>query len=177
MNDQVKKIHISKIDAAKRQLETAITLYFRSGDPVSIHTLTAAGYDILHGLSKTRGIKPFVKNTDMIRDEKKKKYLDMVNEAQNFFKHADRDTDKLYEFRPATTEFLIWDACQMYQQITTEIPKLMYIFNFWFFINNPGLAKDQDTEKKLTQIGTSFSINNRTDFFKEASDAYELTKF
>jgi hypothetical protein len=34
----VKEFKVSKLDAAKRQLETAIRLYFSDGDPVSIHT-------------------------------------------------------------------------------------------------------------------------------------------
>jgi hypothetical protein len=42
----VKKLKISKLDAAKRQLEVAIRLYFYFGDPVAIHTLTAAAYNI-----------------------------------------------------------------------------------------------------------------------------------
>jgi hypothetical protein len=43
-------IHISKFDAAKRQLETAIRLWFHSGDPVSVHTLAAASHQLLHDL-------------------------------------------------------------------------------------------------------------------------------
>ena len=38
----MKNITVSKLDAAKRQLETVIRLYFFDGDPVSIHTLTSA---------------------------------------------------------------------------------------------------------------------------------------
>jgi hypothetical protein len=33
------KVRVTKLDAAKKQLETAIMLYFHDGDPVSIHTL------------------------------------------------------------------------------------------------------------------------------------------
>ena len=34
-------VEISKLDAAKRQLDMAISLFFKIADPVSIHTLTA----------------------------------------------------------------------------------------------------------------------------------------
>lgn len=81
MTTQIPKVPISKIDAAKRQLETAITLYFQNGDPVSIHTLAAAAYDVLHALCKVRGIKCFFKDTSMIRKGKEKEYLAVVNAA------------------------------------------------------------------------------------------------
>src|SRR5207245_10811773 len=37
------KITVTKLDAARRQLRTAIRLWFEEGDPVSIHTLAAPG--------------------------------------------------------------------------------------------------------------------------------------
>jgi hypothetical protein len=37
-------ITVRKLAAVRTQLETAISLYFGGGDPVSIHTLTAAAY-------------------------------------------------------------------------------------------------------------------------------------
>jgi hypothetical protein len=44
-------LRISKLDAAKRQLETAITLYFNSGDWVSIHALAGAAYMIIRDVN------------------------------------------------------------------------------------------------------------------------------
>jgi hypothetical protein len=49
------QLHFSKLDVALRQLETAVTLYFHSADPVSIHTLTAAAYNVLRDLKTHRG--------------------------------------------------------------------------------------------------------------------------
>ena len=48
---------VTKIDAARRQLATAIDLWFNDKDAVSIHTLAYAAYDVIHGLSKRRGRK------------------------------------------------------------------------------------------------------------------------
>jgi hypothetical protein len=47
-----RKIKISKLEAARRQVETAIRIYFANGDPVSIHTLAAASLQILVDLDK-----------------------------------------------------------------------------------------------------------------------------
>ena len=47
-------IRISKLEAARRQLRTAITLWFTGGDPVAIHSLAFAAYEILHAISEKR---------------------------------------------------------------------------------------------------------------------------
>ena len=48
-------ILISMLDAARRQLDTAIELWFRDSDPVSIHTLISVAYEILHDVNRARG--------------------------------------------------------------------------------------------------------------------------
>jgi hypothetical protein len=40
------KIVVTKLDAARRQLRTAIHLWFNDGDPVSIHALAFAAYEL-----------------------------------------------------------------------------------------------------------------------------------
>ena len=45
-------IEVSKLDAARRQLETAIRLFFYDGDFVSTHTLAAAAFNVLNDLSR-----------------------------------------------------------------------------------------------------------------------------
>ena len=49
------KLRLTKLDAARRQLETAVRLYFHEGDPVSTHTLAAAAYNVLRALNKRQG--------------------------------------------------------------------------------------------------------------------------
>ena len=51
---------ITKLEAARRQLESAIFLYFEEKDPVSIHTLTAAAYNILRDISAKRNLSPMM---------------------------------------------------------------------------------------------------------------------
>jgi hypothetical protein len=41
------KIKISKLEGVRRQVETAIRIYFVNGDPVSVHTLAAASLQVL----------------------------------------------------------------------------------------------------------------------------------
>src|SRR5712692_11905589 len=93
-------LKISKLEAAKRQLETAINLYFSEGDPISIHTLTSAGYNIIRDVSEKQGRSLIVKDlaVSVAKPEFRKMVRDELNRAENFFKHADRDHANTLEF-------------------------------------------------------------------------------
>ena len=52
-----KKVQISKIESARRQLDCAIELWFLDKDEVSIHTLVAAAHQIIHDIKVQRGEK------------------------------------------------------------------------------------------------------------------------
>ena len=53
-------MQLSKLEAARRQLETAIKLYFADGDDVSIHSLVAAAYALLRDINEYRGGEPML---------------------------------------------------------------------------------------------------------------------
>ena len=68
MNEE--KLRISKIDAARRQLDCAIELWFFDKDEISIHTLAAAAYQIIHDLKVHKGIvRDLLYDSAMIKDE------------------------------------------------------------------------------------------------------------
>lgn len=137
-----KEIKISKLDAAKRQLETVIRLYFSSGDPVSIHTLAAAAYNVIRDVTAKRGAEPMMLKDQMIeyvKPEYKQMFREKVNEAENFFKHADRDHEATLDFNPDMSELLILDACLQYQRLTGELPPLFLIYRGWIIANYPDI--------------------------------------
>lgn len=147
-----KKITVSKLDAARRQLETAIRLYLANGDPVSIHTLTAASYNILKDLNKNRGGPPLVMKEvvlDIVREEYRKEVRDLINAAENFFKHADRDHESTLDFSPNLSETLIQEACSVYRNLSGEYPPLFKLFQGWFIANNQHLFLLTDEHKKI----------------------------
>jgi hypothetical protein len=138
------KLTIPKLDAAKRQLETAIRLYFSSADPVAVHTLTAAAYNVIRDVTAKLGAEPMlVKGTmlDFVRPEYKDALIQKVNEAENFFKHADRDHDATLDFDPAQSEMLIIDACNQYEKLTGERPPLFGVYKGWFMAAQPEFYK------------------------------------
>jgi len=65
------KSKLSKLNVAKRQLETAIKLYFNDNDPVSIHTLACAAREILSDLNEKYNGNPMILSDYVISDEYK----------------------------------------------------------------------------------------------------------
>ena len=125
---------LSKIDAARRQLEPAIVLYFRDGDAASIHTLAAAAHEILAAVNRKRGSEPMI--SDMVLEGIKPEYRhafdDRLKEAQNFFKHGSRDPfATLTGFSTRQSEVLLIDACLAYGRITDDRPPVMRLVALW----------------------------------------------
>jgi hypothetical protein len=159
-------ICILKLDAAKRQLDVAINLFFKNGDPVSIHTLTAAAYDILIGLGKIAKIVELgVKDIELyVKEEHQKEYRAILNKAQNFFKHSDKDPKETIEFNPDETIFFLLSAVKLYIDLTKEKPNNMIIFIHWCLLMYPNIVKDE-YKKEYKYHRSQLNPADRSKFF------------
>jgi hypothetical protein len=160
---------ISKIDAARRQLETAIYLFFYERDSVSIHTLTAAAYNVIADVLNHKGLSH--KNMrerilERVKDEHKGYFLKKLKEAENFFKHADRDPDAFLEFNPGQTEMLIWDAIIDYKVLSGETPPVYHVFHLWFVSNHSNLFL-AEVKEGLEKAYAEVSHLNKQSFFEK----------
>jgi hypothetical protein len=144
-------ITISKLDAARRQLRTAVTLWFTGGDPVSIHTLAFAAYEIMHVISKKRNPnrRDLLFDSAMIPDEVRKEYNLAFKKHANFFKHGDRDPDETIPFNPALTESFIVFAIAAFEICGEPLSDEFVIFREWSRIQKPySLSK---TEREVME--------------------------
>lgn len=165
------ELHIPKLDAAKRQMEVAIRLYFSWGDPVAIHTLAAAAFNVLIDINDHRGGKgPPIREKflDWIKpghlwDAKKK-----LKEAENFFKHADRDPGSTLPFRPQATEFVLFDGVELYFGLTQELPPLLQTYRAWWLIQYKHILMP-DAPESLRKVLTEsrFDSSGRATFFQQ----------
>lgn len=84
------KITITKLEAARRQLRVAISLWFQNGDEVAIHTLACAAYQIIHDINRHRGGEELFFDSLVIREEYRDQAIKRFKKEMNFFKHADK---------------------------------------------------------------------------------------
>jgi hypothetical protein len=138
-------IKIGKFEAARRQLRTAIRLWFNDGDPVSIHTLAFAAYEIIHAISEKRD--PFRRDllfdTVLIKDEYRQDWNRHVRKHANFFKHADRDGDSVIEFNPDFSEWFIFFAIAGRELCGEQASDEESTFMWWMQIHKPHILTEQ----------------------------------
>jgi hypothetical protein len=131
---------ISKLDAATRQLDLAIRLFFDDADPIGVHTLAGAAHGILCGLRAHGGRHhgPRVRLTPKERANRRLVERN-VAEAKNFLKHADRDPSKILYFHPNWKDFLLYDAIAMHIRLSGNITTSSIFFLVWVSAKYPEL--------------------------------------
>lgn len=152
-----KPISVTKLDAARRQIETAVKLWFSEGDPVSIHTLTAAAHQVCNALLKEQGEEAsMVFRFDLLSPADQAGYKKFVLAPENFFKHAQRDADPAatIELIPRITELYLVDAIYLFHKLNGySITSMMKAFSVYFEIFNPQFATD-DSPIRLPELVT-----------------------
>jgi hypothetical protein len=157
---------VTKLMAAERQLKEAIKLFFEERDSISVCTLAGAANQILFDISAKRGIES-MRNSIAVKDEYRKYWVAILNDAQNFFKHADRDPEREYEFHTETNVFLILDSLLMHGKLTQQIFIEARIFITWLFIVYPDLLKEGIFKNMVLQGLTNVAPPNYFAGFKK----------
>jgi hypothetical protein len=136
-----KSIKITKLDAAVRQLRTAIRLWFSDGDPVAIHTLLAAAHEIIHRLFRLKGLDDLLFDSKRIKPEFRALWAKKPKEPANFFKHAKIEGDKeiIIEFNPDTNYMLAFITCAGLHRMGEKLGLEEQAFTRWMLVQHPDL--------------------------------------
>lgn len=169
------RLQLTKLDCARRQLETAVKLYAKHGEPVSIHSLASAAYTLLHNINKSREGAPMIKDGDWVKPEYQKEILKKLNEHQNFFKHADKDPLGMIEFDPSLTEGFLYEACAKYYEFTGEKIPYLHAFVLWFPLIHPDYfaAPTKERAAIIEEMRKHYGPNSREQYFKDVIKSAE----
>ena len=125
---------------------------------MSIHTLVAAAYQIIHDIKMHKGIpRDLLYDSIMIKDEYRKRWMDTLKKSQNFFKHANRDPDPegSIEFSPFGNLVFILSGLTGLQLLgATSSPQAGALFR-WLVLHQPNLIKKDDVVKINQRIDIS----------------------
>jgi len=153
-------IKVTKLDAARRQLEASIDLFFHDRDILPIHTLAAAANGILSDLGKTNGIEsgaPLAQMIAAVKQDKRGDFIRALNHAQNYLKHADRDPKDILSFDNMSAELLLLNAVVWYQTLTDDKTILMEAYYWWYLSSHPQYFFLSPELRPLKTLGPAFT--------------------
>src|SRR5579863_3671204 len=119
-----------KIESARRQLGTALAMYLRDDDPVSVHCLAGGGCELIEYYAKKSGATPFTSHMLSVTpglDIKEMRKLQ--RQYWTAFKHAthlrgqERDDDRLLaQFTDAQNDHALFIGWYDYAMTTNTMP-------------------------------------------------------
>jgi hypothetical protein len=157
---------ISKIDAAQRQLDCAIRLFFGNEEPLAVYALSRAGLRVLLDLTKDADKNSF----DGKLNELVNKHIgEWFNEVTNFLKHADFDPNNQLEWIHELESHLgLFVAISLYEGLANKHTPEMAGFTIWFKMMHPEKftfpkGKDADSEGQFRKSLEFFKTSSHRD--------------
>ena len=153
---------ITKLEAARRQIDFAIAQHFSEGDPFAVHTVIAAAFGILRALAKRKGnLRIEHAFTDLIRPDMENQFWNFLNRVSNFLKHADRDPDAtLDDVNEGTNAATLFVVSIYYTELVGAPSDAMRVYQAWYGFLHPKVLKDDSRRamlEKVPQMAENFS--------------------
>jgi hypothetical protein len=166
---------VTKLEAATRQLDTAIELFFSGGDPISIHTLAASAGNVFADVSERKLGHSWRLYMETANQLSRKELKEIIHREWNFFKHADRDPDATLEFDESTTDHVIFVASLDSAEIQRNLSHATEVYQIWYIAahpdkfpsNEPLFATAQQTLPDLPRFERSKQIQIGKKFLDE----------
>jgi hypothetical protein len=140
---------VTKLEAAHRQLRVAIRLFFERKDSIAVHTLTAAARGILRELARPRGIVGIDATIERLSPKYRKMVRQAINEAQNFFKHADKDPTGKLKFTYGATQILLSEAAMICRKLSAHPSAEVTVMVAWALMKFPDCGDKSDPQFDL----------------------------
>ena len=128
---------LTKLEAADRQLNQAIRLFFERGDMLAVHTLTGTTFQLFADLGKTSGLVSRFRSDELIRPDRMRDWVNALNSTQNFLKHADRDADQKHSYVEEGTILFLYEAVELAQRVSPTTGGERLAFQLWFVFSYP----------------------------------------
>jgi hypothetical protein len=160
---------ITKLNAACRQLDSAISMYFSETDPIVVHTLACAAHQIIHDINHHKKGPELLFDSVKFKDEFRGIAIQHFHKHYNFFKHTNKDPDPNgeIEFNPKCTEVFMLFAIKGLSHLGVPYSKKMMAFLLYFQILNPKMSELNELVHSSIQVDAVRSIRwvKRSEFF------------
>jgi hypothetical protein len=138
---------ITKLEAARRQLVTAIRLFFEDADSISVYSLAHSSWEILDALCSHRGLLRFRNEMSSATGRGEDEIKQIANYGRNFFKHANKDPEAVLEdFSDDRNDHVLIASSFDYGELADSKPMELQVFQLWYFAVHPDKALRPDMD-------------------------------
>ncbi len=165
-------VKLTKLEAARRQIESAVWLWFVGDDHVSVHALAAAAHRLLLELAAIREESAWPYSSAYLPSTPVPPRRVDPSDAVMFFKYAKKD--ETYELSEQWTELYLFDAIMAYSSLVDErgASALMSTFVLRFGVQRQDLFVPNAFSLLEKRVSKAFSLErlerlSKIDFLKE----------
>jgi hypothetical protein len=160
-----------KLQVARAQLATALDLFIRDKDPISVQCLACGGGEVVEALAQLKGIDPF--STHALQEHP---HLDVAklrairNQYWNSFKHlADRkgllrdDEELLASFDDTKNDAALLVGWRDYVALQGKLPIAAQVFELWWFALNEDKLRSHSNLQTIRDAFPDIASVGRTE--------------
>ena len=124
-------MRISKLDAARQQLEVACRLVQRGESILAVHTLCGAAEDILGRLAERANETSMFERMKAAAEDRfdrpmsSKEVSDLINRTRNALKHANDPSEDPFNYNPDHGFIMLFRALVNFQLVTGGLSQVM----------------------------------------------------
>jgi hypothetical protein len=172
LGDRIPQMLITKLDAARRQIDGAIDLHFNEGDELAIHTLVGAAHILITDLSKAANLQSILDR--YIVPDWRWKFEKAIRAPQNFIKHADTDAEATLDFNPHNTELMLFIDIEMFKELTGSATDAMQVFLTYAAATWGKAAFAAAPQVVLDELSALAGGQSKREFFAAGMEAIRL---
>lgn len=149
---------LTKLEVARRQLATAIDLFFADRDAVSVYSLAANSWEVIDVLCRNAGIESFsIQARENVPASKDLKVNYVNSPHRNFFKHADTDSEKTLPPLPdSQVEGVLFLAVEDYIRLNGRSPVQFQVFQLWYLAKHPEKLAPGVANQQMEGVAAAF---------------------
>jgi hypothetical protein len=173
-------LQLDKLAVLRREIVTAIKLYFQSEDEVSLWILTSAAYNVAKDLNHIKGGPPMMREASEFADSESVYQAILKSNSYyiNYFTQAENDSDLELTFNPLFLELMIYEVTEKYRDLTDTLTSEMTCFRIWFLAWSQFAPSVHPLSIPLkSMISKSYSQNERKRFFDEFDSSSDQSTF
>lgn len=171
-----------KLSIARSQLGTALDLFIRDKDPISVHALACGGCEIMEGLAESFGSRTM--STHILRthpgiDRKKLKRLrnQHWNALKHFYSQDNKtirdDFDLLDDFSDRHNDAQLFYGWYDYMMFVGRLPIPAQIFQVWWYATNEDKLTNETNLTDIRALFPKIGMLNRREQKRMLSRAVE----